>query len=204
MDSSGTLVASVLLAALPAFATAQGLGDAAARERAKRGEQAGPAQDSGKVYSNEDLAKVSKGSDTSQSEPAADQPSSEPSVERPEGAPASEGPDATTLIAQKKAREKEFEEAVEAARARVRELEERLRVQAERLNPMSVTFIYHRPQGTLDLSEEVRIKEEIEQLQVQIPAAKQDVVAAEEALIGFRNGRTDVVPGGKKQDAQNP
>jgi hypothetical protein len=72
---------------------------------------------------------------------------------------------------------------------------------AERLNPMSTTFIYG-PAGTLDLTEEGRVRAELQELPGRIEAARRAVTVAEDALVDFRNGRADVVPGGRPEPPQ--
>ena len=73
------LVASLVLVALPALATAQGLGDAAAQARAKR-EKTGQTPEPAKVYSNDDLANGSKsGGSTGNGSASAAAAESEPS-----------------------------------------------------------------------------------------------------------------------------
>ena len=83
----------------------------------------------------------------------------------------SQGPSATELIEQRAAREKQFEAAVETARARVQEIEQQANTLRERLNPMSTTFVYGAG-GTLDVNEEHRIRAELQQLPTRLEEAK--------------------------------
>ena len=93
---------------------------------------------------------------------------------------------------------KQFEAAVEAARAQVSAVEKRMNDLAERLNPLSTTFVYA-PGGSLDVNERFRIEAELQEQPVKLEAAKRAVKAAEDALLDFENGRLDAVPGGKPE-----
>jgi len=187
------LGASLLLVALPVLATAQGLGDAAAQARAKR-EKTGQTPEPGKVYSNEDLAKgsTSGSSGGSQGAPAASAEHERAADDQPEE------PSASDLIAQKAERLKQFEAAVESARAQVAAVEKHMNDLAERLNPLSTTFVYA-PGGSLDVNERFRIEAELQEQPSKLEAAKRAVKAAEDALLDFENGRLDAVPGGRPE-----
>jgi len=69
-----------------------------------------------------------------------------------------------------------------APEAQVREL-------SDKLNPMSVSYIYGAG-GSNDANEELRVREELRQAESGLLAARQGVEAANRNLEDFRQGRT--------------
>jgi peptidoglycan hydrolase CwlO-like protein len=153
-------------------ASAQGLGDAAARERAKR--KAVPSSTEKRVYDNDDLSKGRPPG--TRTDAAADKPAG-----GAEGAPAPDSPDTA-----EQSRVQEAEAAVASAEKEVARLEARLQELQERLNPMSVTFVYGQATSGDARAEEQRIKDEIAALPARIADAKRAVVEAQQALADAR------------------
>jgi hypothetical protein len=155
---------------------AQGLGDSAARERAKRAAQA--KKDPGKSFTNEDLeAGRPPGSkpsaDSSSDAQAASEQPSEPAAAPPEDRLAEERP---------------YLDAIIAARAEVTAAESRIKELSDKLNPMSVNFIYGAG-GSNDANEELRVREELRQAERDMQAARLGVDTANQNLQAFRQGR---------------
>ena len=154
-----SLITVLLLAlALPVSpVAAQGLGAAAARERAKRAKQAGGPEGAGKTFSNEDLERGKpKGAKKT---PAAAQPtppatsapvaSPEPDKPAPRAEPNKPGPD-------------------------IAELEAKIKVLQDKLNPMSGSYI-HGAFGSLDPNEEARVRSELQQLEAELAKAREEL-----------------------------
>jgi hypothetical protein len=151
-------------------ASAQGLGDAAASARAKRQKQA--AGGTGKSFSNEDLergkpaaAKKTKASSAAPSESAPSTTSETESAPEPEAPPQSEPPP-----------EPPAEPVAEPPT--IPELEARVKLLQDKLNPMSGTYIFG-PFGSGDPTEEPRTRNELQQLEADLAKARE---AAERAL----------------------
>jgi hypothetical protein len=151
----------ILLLALtiPASSAApQGLGDAAARERARREKQA-KAGDAGNSFSDADLergkpahAKEAGGAKEKATEPAA--PSQPASSSEPESEPTPPPP-------------------ADPAPSRIPELEARIKALQEKLNPMSGSYIFG-PFGSNDPTEEPRAREELQQLEAELAKAREE------------------------------
>ncbi len=187
-----TLLALVALA-LPGAATAQGLGDAAAREKAKR--EAEKKAGETKVFTNEDLNEGQAGT------PAAASATPSPENARPaaEGARRESDPDAEDRPAEEtgsRAQEQQYLEAMAAAQSRVTELEARIRELQAKLNPMSTTYIYgdFSGLGGDKLAEETQVKAELAQAEGDLNAARQAVIDATRAVQDFRQGRPTPLP----------
>ncbi len=165
MKPQGFVPLTLALAfALPALAPAQGLGDMAARERAKREKETSRAAPAPPSFSNEDLErgrppapKGKKGSETSGS--AASTPSAAPPSES--GSP----------VAQEPERAQPKPEEPRPAPSQVAALEARVKELQDKLNPMSGSFIYGAT-GSNDPSEEARVRSELQQLEAQLAAAR--------------------------------
>jgi hypothetical protein len=184
------IVLGLLALALPALAAAQGLGDAAAREREKRQAAKKPAP--AKVYTDDDLAE-GRPPGTSSADGA--NPSSTTSM--PEAA--SPAPEQSSPEADRRAEDQQYVEAVTTAQARVAQVEKRIQELQARLNPMSTTFIYgdFSGLGGDKVAEEAEVKAELAQAEVELNAARQAVVDATRARDAFRQARPDEVPQGR-------
>lgn len=155
---------------------AQGLGDTAARERAKRDAKAKP---EAKVFTNDDLdAGRPPGQKPDDSAP---QPASGLSEEQPQGA---SPPPAEDRVSQ----EKPLLDAVTAAQQGVTSAQTRVQQLSEKLNPMSVSYIYGAG-GSNDANEELRVREELRQAETQLQAAREALTAANRELQNSRQGR---------------
>lgn len=175
-------VLAVMALALPALGAAQGLGDVAARERAKRAQQE-KAKAEAKVFTNEHLDKGRPPSTAGSADPAAaPEGGSEPS-------PAAEpsGDDRAT-------QERPLLDSVAAAQASVSANEARIKELADKLNPMSGSFIFGAT-GSNDANEELRVREEMRQAEAQLIEARQALAAANQALQDVRQGRAPSASG---------
>jgi hypothetical protein len=178
----------LLVLALPALVAAQGLGDAAARERAKR-EAAKKTE--AKRFTNEDLEQGRPPATPA----ASGEGSPSSSTSASSGAPApSETPDPgageASAEADRRAQEQQYVDGLQAARNRLTELEARIRELQAKLNPMSTTFIY----GDFNVSgnkaaEEAEVRAELTQSEADLASARQAVAVATQALQDFKLGR---------------
>jgi hypothetical protein len=148
---------------------AQGLGDVASRERAKRAEAAKKAEPA-RQFTNEDLdAGRPAGTEAT---PAGETPQ----AGGDEGREA-ERPD-TALPSERLRPELD---AVSSARSRVSGLEARIRDLGDKLNPMSGSFIFG-PTGSNDANEEAAVRAEMSQAETELGQARGDLAAATAAL----------------------
>jgi hypothetical protein len=183
-----TVVLGLLAFLLPAVSTAQGLGDAAARERAKR-EVAKKASEA-KVFTNDDLDKgrPPESTSTSTSTSTSNSRASAPAQDENPSEASSSSPMEDRL-----ANERPYLDALQAAQARVSQIEQRIRDLRSKLNPMSGTFIYGAT-GSNSLTEEAEVREQLTQAEGELNAARQAVVAASQALQDFKQGRPSAPP----------
>jgi hypothetical protein len=187
-----TVILFALVAlALPGAATGQGLGDAAAHEKAKR-EAAKKAGES-KVFTNEDLHEGQPA--TPAATPAT--PSSENA--RPGEARRESDPDAEDRRAgetDSRAQEQQYLEALAAAQSRVTDLEGRIKELQARLNPMSTTYVYgdFNGLGGDKFAEENQVKADLAQAEGDLNTARQALVDATRAVQDFRQGRPAPLP----------
>jgi hypothetical protein len=177
------LVALVL--ALPGLALAQGLGDAAAREKQKR--QTTPKSKTTRVITNDDLRKdePDKKAEGQGASPAAESASSSSSsqAERESRShTASESDSRQQAIDQAQAQVESARSAVIAAEARVKEL-------GDKLNPMSPSFIYGQAQTGDAAGEEMRTREALRAAEAELTGAREGLVQANKNLEDVRQGR---------------
>lgn len=187
-----TLLALVALV-LPGLAAAQGLGDAAAREKAKRDAEKKAAQ--AKVFTNEDLNEGRPGTPAG----TAATPSSENARPATEGARRKTDPDAEDRPAEEadpREQEQPYLEAMAAAQSRVNEVEARIKELQARLNPMSTTYIYGDFNvGGDKVAEEAQVKSELAAAEGELNAARQALIDATRAVQDFRQGRAPAPAG---------
>lgn len=169
-------VAGLLALVLPAWAGAQGLGDTAARERAKRATAKKPAE--ARTFTNDDLA---------QGRPPE---AAAPAGEEAALAPAPSGDASAPPEPDRAAQAKPYEDAVATASANLSAVESRTRELRDRLNPMSITYVYGAAQSGDAAGEEMRVKEELRQVEAQLAEAQEALAVANKALEDFRLGRT--------------
>lgn len=176
-------ISLLLLLPLGAAAAAQGLGDAAARERQKR--KAPATAEPKRVYGDHDLEKgrpPAKGGGDATSEGAAS------AVPAPVPQPDDE---AAGDVASEERRE-QIERAAERLRvtqAEVSRLESRVKELQDRLNPMSLTYVYGQATSGDAAGEEMRIKDELARLPSDIELARRAVEDARKALDDARSRR---------------
>jgi len=175
-----TTVLGLLALVLPAVSTAQGLGDAATRERAKRAAAKKAAE--AKVFTNQDL---------DASRPPGTAPTSGQAASTREESPA-EAP-TSPPIEDRLAAERPYLDAIQAAQTRVSEIEQRIQDLRSKLNPMSGSFIYG-ASGSNSANEEAEVREQLNQAEGELNAARQTAVAANQALEDFKRGRPSAPP----------
>lgn len=163
-----------LVAAAPS--AAQGLGDMAARERSKRAAEAKKKKEPPKSFTNEDLEA---------GRPPGTKPA-ESAVEAP--APTGVGPPGGAPVEAPLERERAFLDAVTAAQQTLTSAETRVRALSEKLNPMSVSYIYGAG-GSNDANEELRVRAELTQAESDLQAARQALATANQNLLAARQGR---------------
>jgi hypothetical protein len=165
---------AVVALGLPVGSAAQGLGDTAARERARR-EQSGRKAEPAKVFTNDDLAAGRPaGEQAGEAAPAGE---TAPPAAEAEGGTGGEKED-TRLPAEKLKAELD---AVRDARNRVTSLEAQSRQLQEKLNPMSGSFIYG-PSGSNSANEEAQVREQLNGVEADLAGARQELSRATEAL----------------------
>ena len=178
------LVALVL--ALPGLALAQGLGDAAAREKQKR--QATPNKTK-RVITNDDLRKdepdkkaEGQGASPAQESGSAPSPSNSQAERESRSHTASESDSRQQAIDQAQAQVDSARSAVVAAEVRVKEL-------GDKLNPMSPSFIYGQAQSGDAAGEEMRTREALRAAEAELAGAREGLVQANKNLEDVRQGR---------------
>lgn len=158
----------------PAVVAAQGLGDAAARERAKRAAKKAVET---KVLTNADLEA---------SRPPGAAPAEASSAPAPaEGAGEAAAP---PPMEDRLADQRSSLDALQAAQARVSQIESRIQALQAKLNPMSGSFIYG-ASGSNSANEEAEVRAQLAQAQAELDAARQAVVAAAQAVQGSKRGQ---------------
>jgi len=169
-------IVGLLAVALPGSGVAQGLGDAAARERARREklEQAKKAP----VLTNEDLDKGRPPG----AAPAAAQGASS-------AAESGEAPRESPPLEDRLAAERPYLDALKEAQTRVSQLESRIQELSAKLNPMSGSFIYGAT-GSNSANEEAEVREQLRQAESELTEARQAVQTANQTLQEFRQGRS--------------
>ncbi|MFN8091490.1 MAG: hypothetical protein U0599_04570 [Vicinamibacteria bacterium] len=157
---------------------AQGLGDVAARERARRAKSAA---DQGRSFTNQDLE---KGRPAGAPAPAA-------AAETSPAAAESSGPaDEPDAYKERQEAESGFVRTLTEAQQRLSALERRAKELSDKLNPMSGSYIFGAT-GSNDLAEDARVREELSSMQAALSEARNDVAAANEALReARRSGRS--------------
>ncbi len=187
------LAVALSLVGLAARATPEGLGDAAARERARRAKEAEAKKPPAvRSFDDQDLEKMHPAGEKSKTEgaSAAAAPTPEASGGGSEGR-SSESPDegGGPRPDERAAAERPYQEAVNAARERVSGVEARLQELRDKLNPMSVTFIYGTTQGGDAVAEEMRTRQAVTDAEKELAEARQALTQAEQALTDFQQGR---------------
>ena len=154
---------------------AQGLGDAAAREREKR--KAASTTGEKRVYDNFDL---------DQGRPPGEKKAEDASSSPGSGAASGESPAGQSPEEAQRARVREAEEAVQAAEKEVARLEARQQDLQDMLNPMSVKYVYGQARSMDATAEEQRVRDELAAIPGRIENAKRAVLDAQSALAEAR------------------
>jgi len=180
------LLALVLLLIPPAL-SAQGLGDAAARERQKRAKEGD--KKPARVYTGADLRKEEPKKE-GEATPTGETDAQRAVRERDERQIAAErtSEPGASENAGKEPRVAEAEAAVESARGRVAEAEARVEELKGRLNPQSTTFIYGAT-GSNVANEELQVRADLTAAEAELSAMRQALVEANRALDDARAGR---------------
>lgn len=176
-------IAGLLLAA---SASAQGIGDTAAREKARRqaAKQQAKKPEPAKVFTNDDLAEgrpPGQKTDEGGAASSGGLDESQPQGASPPAQPISGG---ETPAGQ----ERPLLDAVSAAQARVTSAQTKVQQLADKLNPMSVSYIYGAG-GSNDANEELRVRAEMRDAENELQQARQDLAQANRALQDSRQGR---------------
>jgi hypothetical protein len=166
-----------LALAVPGAALAQGLGDAAAREKQKR--QTATKSKTTRVLTNDDLRKdepdkdkkaEGQGASPVQETGSASSTSSY-QAERESRGTASEGDSHQQALDQAQAQVDSARSAVVAAEARVKEL-------GDKLNPMSPSYVYGQPNAADATGEEIRTREALRGAEAELAGAREALVQA--------------------------
>ena len=173
------MILGLLALALPAGAAAQGLGDTAAQQRAKRAREAQAKKAETKVFTNDDLSAGRPPEEKTTSATAA--PSAAPQMAG--GGEAPSEPDRLN-------EEQPYVEAVQQAQAQVAATEARIRELSEKLNPMSIKFIYGAAASGDAAGEEARTRTALTQAEAQLLDARRALATANENLQDFRRRRS--------------
>jgi hypothetical protein len=182
------LVALVL--ALPGLALAQGLGDAAAREKQKR--QAAPKSKTTRVITNDDLRK-----DEPDKDKKAEGQGASPALESGSSAASSSSYQAeresrSGAAGEGDARQQELDQAqaqIDSARSAVVAAEARVKELGDKLNPMSPSFIYGQAQTGDAAGEEMRTREALRAADAELAGAREALVQANKNFENVRQGR---------------
>jgi len=169
-------------------AYAQGLGTVAAREKAKRAE-AKAKKPEAKVFTNTELEQGRPPGWKKEEGAAEPAPSETSSASSP-----TENTQPRTLSTGDRAeQERSYLEAITEAQQGVSAAEGRVRQLQEKLNPMSVAYIYGAG-GSNDANEELRVRQELTQAEAELQTARQQLGTANKGLQDVRQGRSPSPP----------
>lgn len=175
---------ALLALAGPAAVAAQGLGDAAARERVRRDAArkaaAAKAAEEAKVFTNEDLE-------------AGRPPGAKPGEAQAAPAEAGSAPAESPPLQDRFGDERPYLDALQAAQTRLAGVEQRIQELRAKLNPMSSSFIYG-AYGSNSANEEAQVREQLSQAEAELDEARQAVAAANQSLQDFKQGRPPAPP----------
>ncbi|MFI5168865.1 MAG: hypothetical protein ACHQM7_00775 [Vicinamibacterales bacterium] len=169
-------------------AYAQGLGTVAAREKAKRAESKAKKPEA-KVFTNTELEQ-GRPPGWKKDESAGASASSETSSE---SSPTENTQPRTLTTSERAEGERSFVEAITQAQQGVSAAEGRVRQLQEKLNPMSVAYIYGAG-GSNDANEELRVRQELTQAEAELQSARQQLGTANKGLQDVRQGRSPSPP----------
>jgi hypothetical protein len=153
---------------------AQGLGDVAARERAKREKETAGADAARQVFDNEDLERGRPAG--SEQKDGKKRTSSSAASQSPSGEEVG-APEAGIVSPDISAPDREAEPPSPPGGSSVAELEARIKVLQDRLNPMSGSYIFG-PFGSGDPTEEPRTRDELQRLEAELVKAREEAARA--------------------------
>lgn len=187
MSARGIATAVGLLVLVAAGARAQGLGQAAARERAKRADKTEAKKGQpAPAFTNEDLERGRPpGTKSGTASPAA---AASPATESVTETQAEGEASSSEAGDDRRQQERGYLDEITAAQAEVRAAEGRIRELSDKLNPMSLSYIYGSG-GSNDANEELRVRSELREAEAQLISARQAVLTANQNLRDFRAGR---------------
>jgi chromosome segregation ATPase len=177
---------ALVLAALglPAAVAAQGLGDTAARERERREkEQQAKKGEEAPVYTNHDLDAI-RPPDADDDSEDGDSTASEASDSREETP--------SRPVGRIRGRDDDlrpYRDGLSNAQAEVDQIQAQIQELNGKLNPMSRDYVYGAAQSGDAAGEEIRIKNELAELEERLGEARRDLAVATEALQAARDGR---------------
>jgi len=174
-----SVLAAIVLLCVPVAVQAQGLGDAAARERQKRKTTTGKET---RVYDNDDLRAQQPAKKDGDKSKAAEEPEAAAAVSSPE--PTYEG-----SAAERTDRVDNAQKALNAAEANLGRLEARIKELQDKLNPMSPSFVYGPSAGMSAPGADLQVREELRRTEGELPEARSAVDSARKALDDARSGR---------------
>ncbi len=167
----------LLVALVPSLLHAQGLGDAAAKERTRRAKDKPPAR----VITNADLEQGRP--------PGAKKPEGSDAADQSAPAPAPESAPEPTPFEDRNAAERPYLDAITQAQARITAAEARIVELNGKLNPQSTTYIYG-PTGSNSANEELQVRSELNGADAALTAARAALDEANRALQNARQGRS--------------
>ena len=172
---------------LPGLVSAQGLGDAAAKEKQKR--KANPNAGKARTITNDDLKKEEEDakskSDSGASPTLDNNPASGSTQAQREQPRSTEGSGDSQSAAVDRAQSQ-----VDSARSAVVTAEARVKELSDKLNPMSPSFVYGQPNAADATGEEMRTREALKSAQIELDGARANLVKANRDLEDVRQGRT--------------
>jgi hypothetical protein len=186
VTTAGRIVCVLALLGVGAPATAQGLGDTAARERSKRAKE--KKEQPGAVYTNDDLDAVRPPGEKREEGGSSSSASSE-SGRSSEGSESEGGSSSERApLPDRLAADRPYIDALRQAQSEVSAIEDQIRQANAKLNPMSTDYIYG-PTGSNNADDELRVRQELSDLQARLNEARQAVAEANRELQSHRQGR---------------
>jgi len=187
------LACALSLLGWPTALAAQGLGDHAARERARRASETKDRQaDPGAVYTDHDLkayrpAGSEDDEDAEEGEDVEDGRDGEGDASEDEAREERRRADRQRVRGRNDPNRAQRDEASQA-QSRVDRTEARIRELNGKLNPMSRDYVYGQARSVDAANEEIQIRQELSDLEGQLQGARQDLVEASAELSSADRG----------------
>jgi len=188
------LTCAFALLGWPTALAAQGLGDHAARERARRASETKDQQaDPRPVYTDHDLkayrpAGSEDDEDDEEGEAGQDERDGEDDGSEDEAREERRRDDRQRVRGRNDPNRAQRDDASQA-QSRVDQMEARIRELNGKLNPMSRDYVYGQARSVDAANEEIQIRQELSDLEGQLQGARQDLVAADAELSSADRGR---------------